>query len=75
MANRWQEEIAEIAMSLWEEGEKMTFNQLADQLGHKRQLMGNRVGSAYKVMKDEGRHEAAVAIAETFVDSNGNRAW
>ena len=71
----WQERVAEIALALYQNGETMTFNELAAELGHKPKLMGRRVGCAYKAMLDEERYEEASAIAQAFTDSEGDYAY
>ena len=75
MAYDWQERVAEIALGLCQNDGKMTFNELAAELGHKTKLMGRRVGSAHKAMLDEGRCEEADAIAKAFTDSEGGYAY
>lgn len=72
MANDMCERIAQIASDLVAAGETWTFDELAAELGHKPRLMGRRVGSAYKAMKDEGRDDEADDIANAFVDKDGN---
>lgn len=55
MANRLDERIAAIAVRCCDDGERMTFNELADELGQSRRFMGQRVGHAAQAMDDEGR--------------------
>lgn len=75
MANYMCEQIADIAANLMAEGETWSFNHLADELGQNPRLMGRRVGSAYKAMRDEGRYEDANNIANAFVDKRGNYCY
>ena len=75
MANHMCERIADIAAKLMAEGKTWSFNQLANKLGQKPRLMGRRVGSATKAMRDEGRYEDANNIANAFVDKRGNYCY
>lgn len=71
----WQERVAEIALALYQNGETMTFDKLADELGQNPRLMGRRVGNTWKAMMDEGREDEAEAIAQAFTGSNGKYAY
>lgn len=73
--NRWQEEIADIAMNLVEEGKTMTFEALAEELDHQPRLMARRVGSAHSVMWKNGRYQEAEAIAKAFTDKRGRYSY
>ena len=75
MAYEWQERVAEIALELYQNGETMTFNSLAEALGEEPKLMGRRLARAYKAMLDEERYEEAGAIANAFTDGNGDYAY
>lgn len=75
MANRMCERIAAIACDLVAKGETWSFDELAAELGQDSRLMGRRVGSAYKAMRDEKRYDEADAIAKAFVDKFGNYCY